>query len=158
MFRLLLSATALGSLMLFASCAEMNDPYRPAPHYDSYGSPYDSGYHGSYDDHDYWREREREHDREERRKIERERERIDRERKRLDDERRNEDRHRDEERRRDDDRGRRDEDRKPAPRPQPKVESCPRGYSPSERKCSSEERKKGCKDIRMDSGLGCVKR
>lgn len=35
---------------------------------------------------------------------------------------------------------------------------CPAGYSPSEQKCSQEERRRGCKDIRLPSGLGCVRR
>lgn len=35
---------------------------------------------------------------------------------------------------------------------------CPSGFSPSERKCSNEERRRGCKDMRLPSGLGCVKR
>src|SRR5438552_4085989 len=40
----------------------------------------------------------------------------------------------------------------------PAQENCPAGFSPSERKCSNDERRHGCKDIRLDSGLGCVKR
>lgn len=42
------------------------------------------------------------------------------------------------------------------PRPQP--EHCPSGFSPSENKCSSEERRRGCQDIRLPGGLGCVRR
>ena len=37
-------------------------------------------------------------------------------------------------------------------------ETCPSGFKPSEQKCSNAERKNGCKDIRLPSGLGCVKR
>ncbi len=37
-------------------------------------------------------------------------------------------------------------------------ERCPSGFSPSENKCSSAERKKGCKDMRLPGGLGCVRR
>lgn len=37
-------------------------------------------------------------------------------------------------------------------------ERCPQGYQQSEQKCSNDERRHGCKDIRLDSGLGCVKR
>jgi hypothetical protein len=37
-------------------------------------------------------------------------------------------------------------------------EQCPPGFRPSENKCSSEERRRGCKDIRLPNGLGCVKR
>jgi hypothetical protein len=40
----------------------------------------------------------------------------------------------------------------------PQQESCPPGFQPSERRCSQDERRNGCKDIRLDSGLGCVKR
>ena len=40
----------------------------------------------------------------------------------------------------------------------PKAETCPSGFSPSERKCSVEERRRGCKDMRLPGGLGCVKR
>ena len=141
MFRLLLSATALGSLMLLVSCTEINEPYGSSPHYDSYDRPYYEDYH----DHD-WRDREREREWEEQKRIEHERERLDRERRHLDEERREED-HR-----------RHEEPARPTPRPQPKVESCPSGYTPSERKCTPDERKRGCKDVRLDSGLGCVKR
>jgi len=35
---------------------------------------------------------------------------------------------------------------------------CPAGFQPSERKCSPDERRRGCKDIRTPSGLGCVNR
>src|SRR6187402_1555423 len=35
---------------------------------------------------------------------------------------------------------------------------CPPGFSPSEQKCSQQERARGCKDIRLPSGLGCVNR
>ena len=37
-------------------------------------------------------------------------------------------------------------------------ERCPQGFQQSEQKCSSEERRRGCKDIRLDSGIGCVRR
>ena len=40
----------------------------------------------------------------------------------------------------------------------PVVETCPRGFSPSERKCTVEERRRGCKDMRLPGGLGCVHR
>ena len=43
--------------------------------------------------------------------------------------------------------------------PKPKIEErCPSGYTPSEQKCSVEERRKGCKDMRLPGGLGCVRR
>ena len=35
---------------------------------------------------------------------------------------------------------------------------CPAGFRPSEQKCSVEERRRGCKDMRLPSGLGCVAR
>lgn len=40
----------------------------------------------------------------------------------------------------------------------PPKETCPAGFTPSERKCSDKERRNGCKDIRLPGGLGCVKR
>lgn len=40
----------------------------------------------------------------------------------------------------------------------PVQDRCPAGYTPSEQKCSQEERRRGCKDIRLNSGLGCVRR
>jgi hypothetical protein len=43
-------------------------------------------------------------------------------------------------------------------RPRRDEERCPAGFSPSERKCSPDERRRGCKDIRLNSGLGCVSR
>ena len=94
----------------------------------SYGDPY---YDNSY------------YDREERRRLERERDRLEEERERLERERERADHHR------------------PSAPPvarQPVRESCPSGYSPSERKCSNEERRRGCRDIRLPGGLGCVSR
>jgi hypothetical protein len=43
-------------------------------------------------------------------------------------------------------------------RPQPSQDRCPAGFEPSEQKCSPRERQNGCKDVRLPSGLGCVKR
>jgi hypothetical protein len=37
-------------------------------------------------------------------------------------------------------------------------EECPRGFRPSEQKCSPKERALGCQDMRLPGGLGCVKR
>ena len=34
---------------------------------------------------------------------------------------------------------------------------CPRGFSPRERRCSDAERSRGCKDMRLPNGQGCVK-
>lgn len=38
------------------------------------------------------------------------------------------------------------------------AERCPSGFQESEQRCSNEERRRGCKDIRLPGGLGCVKR
>jgi hypothetical protein len=38
------------------------------------------------------------------------------------------------------------------------AEGCPPGFQPSENKCSTEERRHGCKDVRLSNGLGCVHR
>lgn len=40
----------------------------------------------------------------------------------------------------------------------PIAERCPAGFQPSENKCSREERQRGCKDMRLPGGLGCVRR
>lgn len=37
-------------------------------------------------------------------------------------------------------------------------ETCPPGFQQSEQKCSPDERRRGCKDMRMPGGLGCVRR
>ena len=109
-------------------CADLNS----GP-YGGGGYNNDPYYGGSrYDDYerreDWRRDRER-------RELDRERERLEEERRRLED------------------------DRRRAPTPAPHVlERCPSGFSPSEQKCSKEERKRGCKDMRLPSGLGCVKR
>ncbi len=89
----------------------------------------DSSYGPPRGDDDYYRQRE----------LDREREALERERQRLEDERR------------------RLGDQRYNP-PARVAESCPPGFSPSERKCTNDERRRGCKDIRLPSGLGCVKR
>jgi hypothetical protein len=100
---------------------------------DPYGYGNSGGYYGNrYDDDYYSRSRRNDWERQ-RRHEERE---LDRERGRLEDE-----------RRRVEEQRRRDRD-----------ERCPSGYSPSERKCSTEERRRGCKDMRLSNGLGCVRR
>ena len=43
-------------------------------------------------------------------------------------------------------------------RPSATREECPAGFRPSEQKCSPEERRRGCKDMRLPGGLGCVRR
>lgn len=50
------------------------------------------------------------------------------------------------------------QDNRPPPPPVAVREQCPPGFSPSEQKCSPEERRRGCKDIRLPGGLGCVRR
>jgi hypothetical protein len=45
-----------------------------------------------------------------------------------------------------------------ANRPLSVREECPRGFRPSEQKCSPDERRRGCRDMRMPGGLGCVSR
>jgi len=43
-------------------------------------------------------------------------------------------------------------------RPAPgRDERCPAGFKPREQRCSPDERRRGCKDVRLSSGLGCVK-
>ena len=95
----------------------------------AYNDPY-------YDPYDYERDR-----------IESERRDLDRERRRVEDERRRLEEERDR------------QSRNPVPRiPSRADDHCPSGFSPSEQKCSSEERRHGCQDIRLPSGLGCVRR
>ena len=40
--------------------------------------------------------------------------------------------------------------------PPPRAATCPSGYTPSERSCSKEERRRGCTDRRQPDGTGCV--
>ena len=102
------------------------------------------GYYGSGYDDDYYYDRERERLKDERRDTRRERERLEEERERLERER---------------ERREREESRRPPPPPPVRIqERCPSGFTPSENKCSREERKRGCKDMRLPGGLGCVKR
>lgn len=123
-------------------CANLNDPYPygggynqppppPPPVYYG-GNPYYGG--GGYYGNDPYRR--------EKRDIQRERDRLEEERRRLE----------------------RERDRQPPPPPSytrpspPQADRCPSGFSPSEVKCSPEERRRGCRDMRMPSGLGCVSR
>jgi hypothetical protein len=142
---LLLSITAV---VVIQGCANLDAPYDPyygnQPPSGSYGNGgyYGGGpYYGSgpnYGGSSYYDRRERERLEEERRRLERERERLERERDRQN--------------------SYRPPPPPPAPRPPASYDRCPAGFSPSENKCSKEERKRGCKDIRMPSGLGCVHR
>lgn len=119
-------------------CAPVNDPYGYGG---GYGAPppppapyYGGGYYGGpgyYGNGNYDR---------------RERERLEQERRRLEDERRRLERERDR------------PIERPAPVARPTQDRCPAGFSPSERKCTQEERRRGCRDMRMPSGLGCVSR
>jgi len=139
-----LSVVAVSAL---SGCGPLNDPYDPYYSNQPPARPYGGGYYGGdpyygsapyYGGTSYQDRRERERLEEERRRIERERERLERERERQD--------------------MYRPPAPPPAPRPPANYERCPAGFSPSEIKCSKEERRNGCKDIRMSSGLGCVKR
>jgi len=129
----ILATTVLVGLL---GCANLNDPYgygggpynSPPPYYG--GAPYYGG-GGYYGGDPYRRERN---------ELERERERLEAERQRLERERQ------------------RDPYRPPITRPAPQQDRCPPGFSPSERKCSPDERRRGCRDMRMPSGLGCVDR
>ncbi len=136
-----------------SGCAGLNDPYDPyyggggsgggygggygnrqPPPPPNYGGYYGNGYNNGYGYGDGYDRRERERLEEERRRLERERERLEQERQRQ------------------------DVYRPPPLPPRPAPDRCPPGFSPSENKCSTEERRRGCKDIRMPSGLGCVHR
>jgi len=132
-----LVCAVLGSAL---GCQPINDPYGYGG---GYGAPpppppapyYGGGYYGGpgyYGNGNY--------DRRERERLERERQRLEEERRRLEKER-----------------------ERPVYPPAPPVarptqDRCPAGFSPSERKCSPEERRRGCRDMRMPSGLGCVSR
>lgn len=129
---------ALGVALAIAvasGCMPLDNQYG----YGSSGSGYPNsgGYYDPYyRDDPYYRN--------ERRETRRERERLEDERRRLEDERQRLERERER------------EVSRPAPRPE--VERCPSGFSPSENKCSPDERRRGCKDMRLPGGLGCVRR
>lgn len=134
-FRVLLSvlsAVVTGAI----GCANLNDPYGGG-----YGSPYGGGYNsppsGYYGGPGYYGNG---YDGRERRELERERERLEEERARL-------------ERERD-----RQNFQSVPSMARPTQDRCPAGFSPSENKCSPEERRRGCRDMRLPSGLGCVSR
>lgn len=116
-----------------SGCAGLNDPGY------GYGGPYGGGpygapqpaYGGYYGNDPYYRREQQE--------LQRERERLENERRKLERE-----------------RERQPSYQPPPSRPQP--ERCPPGFSPSEQKCSREERRRGCRDMRLPGGLGCVSR
>jgi hypothetical protein len=125
-----------------SGCAPLNDPYG-APYGGGYAPPppppapyYGGGYYGG---PGYYGNNVP-YDRRERRELERERQRLEEERIRLERERQRE--------------------KYPAPPPvaRPTQDRCPAGFRPSENKCSNEERRRGCRDMRLPSGLGCVSR
>jgi hypothetical protein len=139
-----LVALALSSSLLIG-CVPLDDGYGTSS--PSYGGGYGRGpaYNsGGYYGDPYYRDP---YYRDERRDAQRERERLEQERERLKDERRRLERER-----------QRQPSSPPPPVVRPQPERCPSGFSPSENKCSHEERKRGCKDIRMPGGLGCVRR
>ena len=162
-----LTLTAITTL--FVGCADMNgfgdqgwgggggrrDPYYSPPAY----SPPPPRYDGYYPNDDWRRDR----DREEQHRLDRERDRLERERHDIEEQRERE-RNRD----RDNGRGRDNHDNNdhrrpensysPPPPPARVQEHCPSGFQPSENKCSNEDRKHGCKDMRLHGGLGCVHR
>ncbi len=129
----------LMSCVSMTGCANLNDPNpygyggpygapAPAPYY---GAPYYGG-GGYYGNDPYYRREQRD---------------LERERKQLEDERRRLERERE------------FQNRPPPPPPsRPAPERCPPGFSPSERKCTPEERRRGCRDMRLPGGLGCVDR
>lgn len=142
-FRVLAVSYAVLGTTLLASLSGCG-PYDP-----NFGGPYggyNGGYNGGYYNDGYETRRDIERSRQERRELERERERAQAERERLERERSNSYG------------GWRNPPPPPPSRPAPQVDRCPPGFSPSERKCSSDERRRGCRDIRTPSGLGCVSR
>lgn len=143
MMRRFITRTLAVTLIALAGC-DANDSSYSRP----YNEPYYRGSGRDYDyerrrDEEYRRDREREEYRHDKREWERDRERRERgERER---------------REREENDHRRHEERQ-APPPPRVEEHCPSGFQPSERKCSSDERRHGCKDVRLPGGLGCVRR
>ena len=134
------------TLLSVSGCANLNDPYAPGGYGGGYGN-YGGGYGGYnqpppyYGGPGYYNNNYQDY-RQEQRELERERRRLEDERRRL-------------ERERQQQYNRPPPPPPPAPRP---VDRCPAGFSPSENKCSPQERRQGCRDIRLPSGLGCVSR
>jgi hypothetical protein len=139
--RTLVRVSAFSLISILTGCINPNDPsWSSGP---SYGNTYGGGYNDPYYNNSYQTERERDRLRDARRDAERERDRLQHERERLNEDRA---RHEAEQRRRHEEQSRRREER------------CPSGFSPSENKCSREERQRGCRDMRLPGGLGCVSR
>ncbi len=124
--------------LTLTACTELNSPYGSSGSYGNDRYRYDDPYYRR-PNYDYDRDRyydKKKEIREDRRELERERERLEEERRRVEQE-----------------RARRDAEKAASRR-----ETCPSGFSPSENKCSAEERRRGCKDMRLPGGLGCVRR
>lgn len=141
-FALLLSS------IIFTGCADLNSPYgspyNNSPYNSPYNAPYGGGYGGGYDSR-----RDIDQSRRERDELERERRRAEEERRRLERERERAERNG----------GSSNQGWNNSPPPQSRpADRCPPGFSPSEQKCSSQERRNGCRDIRTPGGLGCVSR
>lgn len=142
----LLVASVLGPV-LFAGCTDLNYPSQP--YHGGYnsggynngggynGGGYNSGYNDSYSGNDYKHRHHEEHELEhEREKAEDERRRAEEERHRLEAE--------------------REALRHQSPPPPPRQElHCPPGTHPSTHRCTSEERRRGCKDYGAGNGQGC---
>jgi hypothetical protein len=135
------SLSAAMILGYLSGCMPLDNQYGYGSPGSSYGSPYSNsgGYYDPYYRDDPYYRNERRENRRERERLEDERERLQEERQRLE-------------------RERQREVSRPAAPPPPPPERCPPGFSPSENKCRPEERKHGCKDIRLPGGLGCVRR
>ncbi len=133
-------------------CANLNDPYGQGG-YGGYGAPYGGAPYGNapygynapppyYGGPGYYNGYPNYQQQQQQRELDRERRQLEEERRRLERE--------------------RDSYRAPNPPPPPASrpipDRCPAGFSPSERKCSPQERRNGCRDIRLSSGLGCVSR
>lgn len=129
-------------------CAEFPGPYSSGSGYGDY-PPSPPVYRGYHSDDDYYRRHELERERHNEWERDREHE-LDRERAH---EREEAERHR-----REEEREREAHHVQQAPPPPPLQTHCPPGYQPSEQKCSPEERRRGCKDVRLNSGMGCVHR
>ncbi len=124
-------------LFVFSGCPASNNSSYPYRSYDSYGNPY---YGSSVSDYDY----ERRQLRNERRNAEAERKRAEEERRRLEAERL----------RLEEERARAASAYRP-PAPTMRQVRCPPGFHPTSRSCSSEDRRHGCKDMRVVGGV-CI--
>lgn len=125
-------------VLSLVACVPMGDTYYPSTPQTGYNDPYygnrdpyyggGSGYRG--DRYDY--------DRRERDRIEREREALRDERRRLESERE------------------RQREQQHHQQQQHLDDRCPPGFYHSEVRCTPEDRKRGCKDLKAPSGRGCV--